>query len=169
MWEMDYDKAAQVWIEKDKKYASMDAEAIRARIDVFVKAHNTCALAVASGEFVRCTPMEYNYVDGCFYFFSEGGLKFKALKDNKHVAIAIYEGYGGFNQLKSLQVMGVASMIEPFCDEYLKVVEHRRLPLEAIKSMPEPMNLIKVVPSSYDLLDSDLKEEEFGNRQHLDV
>ena len=169
MWEMDYDKAASVWVEKDKDSAHMKEAALKDKIDEFIKAHNTCALAVASENFVRCTPIEYNYVDGNFYLFSEGGLKFKALKDNKHVAFAIYEPYGGFHQLKSLQVMGLASMIEPFTEEYLKIMEYKKIPVEAMKQLPMPMNLIKIVPESYDLLDSDLKKDGFGNRQHLDV
>ena len=166
---MDYDKAASVWVEKDKDSAHMKEAALKDKIAEFIKAHNTCALAVASGDFVRCTPIEYNYVDGCFYLFSEGGLKFKALKENKHVAFAIYEPYGGFHQLKSLQVMGFASMIKPFSDEYLKIMEHKKIPVEAMKKLPMPMNLIKIVPESYDLLDSDLKKDGVGNRQHLEV
>ena len=71
--------------------------------------------------------------------------------------------------VKSLQVMGLASMIEPFTEEYLKIMEYKKIPVEAMKQLPMPMNLIKIVPESYDLLDSDLKKDGFGNRQHLDV
>lgn len=121
-----------------------------------------------SGDSVRCTPIEYNYVDESFYLFSEGGLKFKAIKDNKHVAFAIYEPYGGFHELKSLQVMGIASMVEPFGEEYIKIMELKKTPLEAMKKLPQPMNLIKIVPESFDYLDSDLKKEGFSSRQHLE-
>ncbi len=169
MWEMDYDKASTMWIEKEKDSVHMEEEALKEKIDEFVNAHNTCALAVASGDFVRCTPIEYNYVDGCFYLFSEGGMKFRALKDNKHVAFAIFEPYGGFNQLKSLQVMGESGMVEPFTDEYLKAMEKRKIPVEAMKRLPQPMNLIRIVPESYDYLDSDLRNDGVANRQHLDV
>jgi hypothetical protein len=51
---------------------------------------------------VRNTPIEDNYVDGNFDCFSEGGMKFRGLKENKNVGIAIFEPYGGFGQLKSL-------------------------------------------------------------------
>lgn len=37
------------------------------------------------------------------------------------------------------------------------------------KKLPQPMNLIKVVPEAYDFLDSELKGEGFGSRQHLTV
>ena len=87
-----------------------------------------------------------------FIIFSEGGLKFKDLKENKNVGIAIFEPYGGFGQLKSLQMQGVASMIEPFSDEYLKLMEHKHIPVEAMKKLPQAMNLIKVFPESYEYL-----------------
>ena len=169
MYQMDYDKAANVWIEKDQASVHMEAGALKARIEGFIKGHNTCALATASADMVRNTPIEYNYVDGFFYFFSEGGLKFRGLKENKNVGLAIFEPYGGFGQLKSLQVEGKAEMVEPFSEEYLKLMEHKKIPVEAMKKLPQPMNLIKVVPSAYDYLDSDLKKDGFGSRQHMDL
>ena len=85
------------------------------------------------------------------------------------MAFAIYEPYGGFHELKSLQVMGVASTIEPFCDEYIKIMEMKKIPVEAMRKLPQPMNLIKIVPESFDYLDSDLKKEGFASRQHMEL
>ena len=133
---MDYDQAAAVWINKDKDSVHMEAADLRIKIDEFIKAHNTCALATASGDFVRCTPIEYNFVDNCFYFFSEGGLKFRGLKKNKHVGMAIYEPYNGFSNLKSLQIEGMASLVESFSEEYLKVMEYKKIPEEAMRNLP---------------------------------
>lgn len=169
MYQPDYDAAASHWINRDRDSVHMEPAVLKEKIEAFIGAHNTCALATASADMVRNTPIEYNYVDSCFYFFSEGGLKFKGLKENKNVGLAIFEPYGGFGQLKSLQVEGEASMVEPFSDEYLKLMEHKKIPLEAMKMLPQAMNLIKVVPTSYDYLDSDLKKDSFGSRQHLDV
>lgn len=166
---MDYEQAANVWIEKDKSSVHMDPANLKNRIISFITGHNTGALATASGSFVRCTPIEYTFLDDAFYLFSEGGLKFKALKDNKHVAFAIYETYSGFGTLKSLQVMGIASIIEPFSDEYVTLLEYKKISVDTIKKLPQPMNLIKIEPDSYDYLDSDLRKDGFGSRQHLDV
>ena len=88
--------------------------------------------------------------------------------ENKHVGIAIYEPYNGFANLKSLQIEGMASMIEPFSDEYLKIMAVKKIPVETMKKPPCPMNLIKVVPKIFDYLDSDLKKEGYGSRQHLE-
>jgi len=167
MWEMDYDTAASYWTEKARDSAKMELETLKERIDSFITGHNTCALATASADMVRCTPIEYNYLDGIFYLFSEGGLKFKALKENRRVGMAIYEPYDGFGNLKSLQVEGNAEIIEPFSDEYMKLLEYKKISVEAIKKMPHPMNLIKIVPDSFDYLDSDLKKDGFDIRQHF--
>lgn len=166
---MDYDTASGYWINKDKDSVHIEQNALKDKIEQFIKSHNTCALATGCNDFVRCTPIEYNYVCGFFYLFSEGGLKFKALKENRHVAFAVYEPYGGFSNLKSLQVTGMAEIVEPFCDEYLKLLEHKKIPVEAMKKLPQPMHLIKIIPTEYDYLDSELKKEGFAARQHLQV
>ena len=157
MWEMDYDTAASYWTEKAKDSVSMEPEALKERIESFIAGHNTCSLATASADMVRCTPIEYNYLDGVFYLLSEGGLKFKA----------IYEPYGGFGNLKSVQIEGKAEIIEPFSDEYMRLLEYKKIPVDAIKKMPHPMNLIKIIPDNFDYLDSDLKKDGFDIRQHI--
>ena len=169
MWELDYDKQANYWIKKDTDSVKLEREKLKERIESFICERKTCALATAADGFVRCTPIEYNYIDRSFYFLSEGGLKFKALKDNKNVSIAIFDAYDGFGKLKGLQVQGKAWMIEPFSDEYLKILEYKKFPVEAIRKMHDAMNLIKVVPKSFDYLDSELKQEDVDIRQHFEL
>jgi hypothetical protein len=38
-----------------------------------------------------------------------------------------------------------------------------------MRKLPEPMNLIKIVPATMEFLCSDLKNEGYGSRQHLDI
>ena len=147
----------------------MDPEKLKAEIEAFLAKHKVCALATAAGDFVRCTPIEYNYVDGCFYLFSEGGLKFRALESNKHVCMAIYHESADFGNLASLQVTGTAEIVEPWSEEYVKIVEFKKIPVEVLKKLPQPMNLIRIVPEVYDFLKSDLKKKGFGSRQQLKV
>jgi uncharacterized protein YhbP (UPF0306 family) len=166
---MNYEKAASYWEEKDKESVKMDSDELKKKIIDFINNHNTCALAVASGDFIRCTPIEYNYVDESFYLFSEGGLKFRALKDNKNVCMAIYDEYRGFGKLNGLQVTGIAKMVEPWSEEYLKLLAFKNIPEAAIRKLPEPMNLIKIVPRSMEFLCSDLKNKGYCSRQHLEI
>ena len=94
---------------------------------MFIQEHKVCALATGSGEYVRCTPIEYNFVDGAFYLFSEGGMKFKGLKDNKNVCLAIFDAGDkvGFGELHSAQISGAAEIVEPFSEEYLKLLQYK--------------------------------------------
>lgn len=164
---MDYEAAANYWIEKDKDAVKMDREELLPEIEAFLKKHKVCALATAVGEFVRCTPIEYNYVDGCFYLFSEGGLKFRALEKNKHVCLAVYEESAGFGNLAGLQVTGTAEIVAPWSEEYVKIVEFKKIPVEALKKLPQPINLIKIVPEDFEFLNSDFKKKGFSSRQQL--
>lgn len=164
---MDYDAAEHFWIEKDRQAVQMDPVGLRTEIETFIASHRVCALATAAGDFVRCTPLEYTYHDGSFYIFSEGGLKFRALKSNAHVCLAIYDESPEFGHLRSLQVTGTAELIEPFSELYLNILKVRGIPAEALKKLPSPMYLIRVIPERMDYLCSDLKQKGFSSRQHL--
>lgn len=166
---MDYDKATSYWQIKDSNIEKVPNDLLISYIEGFIKNHKTCALAVASGDFVRCTPLEYNYVNGCFYILSEGGLKFKALKDNKNVCMSIFDEYRGFGQLHSLQITGLASMVEPMSPEYTHILEYKNISVETIKQLPSIMYIIKITPTIYEFLNSGLKIDGYSSRQVLKV
>lgn len=164
-----YELAARYWTDKERYSSKMPETELMSYIEEFVKAHNTCALATGSDGFVRCTPIEYNYVNGAFYMFSEGGLKFKALCDNKNVSMAIYDEYCGFDNLGGLQIQGTAELIPAGTDEYFQVMDHKKLPHDAFDKMEQPMHLIKVTPQSMDYLNSELKKLGYDTRQHIEL
>lgn len=145
----------------------MDASVLRTKITEYITANNTCALATGADGFIRNTPIEYSYHDGCFWMFSEGGEKFVGLKKNPNVCIAIFDKYAGFGSLKGLQVMGVASIVEPFLAEYNAHAAVKKIPLAALQKLNPPMNLIKVQPVNADFLNSDFKKDGFDSRQHM--
>ena len=97
--------------------------------------------------------------------FSEGGEKFLGLEQNKNVCLAIFDKYARFAKLKGMQVQGVAEIVEPFSEEYLKAAEFKKIPIEMLKKLPEVMNLIKIVPERIDFLNSDFKKDGYGSRQ----
>ena len=55
--------------------APMPTDALKARIDAFLEAHNTLALATGCGKWVRCTPLEYLRVDITRYELLDGALR----------------------------------------------------------------------------------------------
>lgn len=164
---MDYKKAASYWIEKDEKAVRMDYDSLLAHIEKFILAHNTCALATGCGDFVRCTPIEYNYKDGKFWMLSEGGLKFHGMEVNKNVCLAIYDSYKGFGQLGGMQISGIAELVEPWTDEYIDLLNFKKIAVENLKKLPVTMYLIKVTPTSIDFLCAEFKKLGYDSRQHL--
>ena len=100
--------------------------------------------------------------------FSEGGLKFQALENNKNVCLAIYDHYVGFGQLGGMQISGTAEIVEPWTDEYMDLLAFRKIPVENMKRLPVTMHLIKITPDRIDFLCSEFKKNGVDPRQHLD-
>ena len=169
MTDEEFDQAAEIWAAKEAGASRMPADELRSEIDAFLASHNTCALACGSGDFVRCTPLEYAWRDGAAWIFSEGGLKFRALKRNKNVSMAVFEPYGGFGKLASAQVTGVAQIISPDSEAFAKAVAAKGLPASALPKLRDMLHLIRVVPSRIDYLCSDLKARGYSARQWIEL
>ena len=160
-----YKDAAQYW-DKKESIPMPKAELKKAVYD-YIKANNTGALATGAGDYVRCTPIEYGFHDDKFWMFSEGGKKFVGLETNPNVCLAIFDKYDGFGNLKSLQVMGKAELVEPFSAAYNAHAEYKKISLTALEKLPTPMNLICVTPTEINALFSDFKKDGYGSRQTI--
>lgn len=164
----EFEAAANYWRVKDAAGKKMDREALLAAVETYISGHNTCALATGFGTFVRCTPIEYSWHDGAFWMFSEGGMKFFALEQNRSVCLAIYDAYHGFGSLGGMQVSGEAKLVEPYCAEYVAAAAAKKIPLEALKKLPAPMHLIKVTPRHIDFLSSEFQKQGLDSRQSVE-
>lgn len=164
---MNYEEAAAFWTEKDRNAVKMPKDDLHAAIETFIKERSTCALATADGDFVRCTPLTYKYRAGKFIIFSEGGLKFRALKENKHAALAIYDEYKGPGSAKSLQVAGIATVIGADDPDYTERLES--LGINAAHMAKLRLTLILITPTTLEYLDSTLKDTGFSPRQSLKI
>lgn len=162
-----YEQAANYWKEKDAQSTKIPQEALKQAVESYIRENNTCALATAAGDFVRCTPVEYVYHKNAFWIFSEGGEKFYALEKNKNVCLSIFDKYEGFGKLKGMQVTGIVAIVEPFSEEYTELAAVRKIPLEALKKMSHPMNLIKIMPKKIEFVNSEFKKEGADSRQVL--
>ena len=76
----EYQAAARYWEEKDADSVKLEPGKLRSMVEEYIQSNNTCALATGTGDYVRCTPIEYSWHDGCFWMFSEGGKKFIGLE-----------------------------------------------------------------------------------------
>lgn len=162
-----FEKAANYW--NNKEQTKMPEKELKKAVEEYINANNTCALATGTDDYVRCTPIEYSYHDGKFWMFSEGGEKFIGLEKNKNVCLAIYDKYDGFGNLKSIQVMGMAELIEPFSDAYNAHAQIKKIPIEALKKLASSMNLISVMPVKIEALFSEFKKAGYSSRQTFDL
>ncbi len=164
----EYRTAETYWSNKENDAIRMPEDELERAIDAFLGSHNTCALACGSGDFVRCTPLEYAWRDGAFWIFSEGGLKFKALEKNKNVSIAVFEPYSGFGKLESAQVTGLAEIVDPEGEDFARAAREKGIEGKALERVKGMLHLIKVTPSRIDFLSSDLKAQGYDSRQWLE-
>ena len=169
MTQDQYKAAARYWEEKDAHSAKMDPAALKKAVEEYILANNTCALATGAGDFIRCTPLEYSYHDGCFWIFTEGGKKFVGLAQNSNVCIAVFDKYQGFGTLRGMQVTGSAELVEPFSQRYIDHAAYKKIPLEALKKLSSPMYLLCVRPRCVEYLSSDFKEQGCASRQTLEL
>ena len=165
----EYKKAADFW--KAKECKEMPIEQLKPIVEDFLRNSAVCALATGTGDYVRCTPLEYSYHDGQFWIFTEGGEKFIGLEKNKNVSLAVFEKNPDFGELKSVQVMGTAKLIEPMSAEYIAHAEYKKIPAAALQKLANqghPMHLLCVTPVRMDALFSDFKKQGYDSRQKLD-
>ncbi|MGN0194702.1 MAG: pyridoxamine 5'-phosphate oxidase family protein [Pseudoramibacter sp.] len=165
MTDEQYEAAASFWEKKDAASKQMDQTELFEAIDRFLASHKVLALAVGGGDFIRCTPLEYTWHDGALWIFTEGGVKFRALKENKRVSAAVFEQNPEFGSLKSAQIQGTAEIAELFSEAYKAEAAFRKIPIETLKKLQEPMWLIKIVPDAITFLNSDFKKTGYGSRQ----
>ena len=169
MTEQQYQSAASYWTSKS--LVEMPAVELKQYTEEFITTHSVCALATGAGDYVRCTPLEYSYHDGKFWIFTEGGEKFIGLEKNKNVSLSIFEASPSFGELKSLQIMGIASIIEPMSEEYIAHAEYKKIPLAALQNLCDqgrPMHLLCISATRMDVLCSDFKKQGYDSRQVIE-
>ena len=93
--------------------------------------------------------------------------KIKRKKYSQWVRKVIYDKYDGADNLKSIQVIGKADLVEPFSDTYNKHAKIKKLPVETLKKLASPMNLICVTPVKMEVLFSEFKKNGYSSRQTI--
>ena len=164
----EYKAASDFWKKQSRK--EMPEDELKQYVNAYISANDVCALATGCGDYVRCTPLEYSYRDGCFWIFTEGGEKFIGLEQNKNVSLAIFDSNISFHDLKSVQVMGKAKIIEPMSEEYVLQAKAKNIPLSALQKLMDQgrvMHLICIIPTKIEALFSCFKSQGYDSRQTL--
>ena len=107
------------------------------------------------------------------------GAKFRGLEptagaSSAPVSVAVFEPTAKSTQLKSAQVMGRATVVDPSSSEFYQAVAEKGVPTggpEALAAkvakLAKMLHLVKVVPVEVDYLDSSLKKAGYDVRRHL--
>lgn len=162
-------EAAAFWDKRDAQGAQMPKELLLQSVASYIISHNTCALATGVGDYIRCTPIEYSYKEGCFWLLSEGGHKFLGIAANPKVSLSIYDSYSNSGSVAGMQIAGVAAFVDIWSREYLDLLSFKKIPMDAVKKLGHPMYLIKITPTRIDYLNSELKKQGYGIRQHINL
>ena len=152
---------------RDSLENKLDNNVLRQEIDKFLLSHNTLSLTTGSSLGLRSTPIEYSFIKGNIYLFSEGGEKFAHLLLSDKVCISIYDNYTGFNKLNGMQIKGKAEILDKDAEEYLYILKEKGLSSDKISAFGIDMNIIKVIPEITEFLSSDLKKYNVSLKQIL--
>lgn len=153
------------WSEPDQ---ILEPELLKSSIEKFINDHNTCVLATGANQFVRCTPIEYHYIEDKFYLISEGGLKFKGILQNSNVSLTIFDPFHSRHDLAGLQVTGKAKVIYNGSDEYYRIIGQCGLTKEKIEHLPIDMYLICIAPNHYEFLNAEFQHQGADVKQQMD-
>lgn len=162
---IDFEHFQNFWVEQQKTANHMERGDALAHIQNFIKAHNTCGFATGYGDYIRCTPIEYTYMDDEFWFVSEGGNKFIGLEKNRNVSMAIFEYYGDVRDSHGLQVMGTVEFYDNQSDEFKKLLAFKGIPYDVMKAAAVEVAVIRVKPYLYEMYDTDFVKEGYDVRQ----
>ena len=165
----DFARFQNFWVKQQENAKHMEPEKAWAHIENFIKNHNTCGFATGYGDFVRCTPIEYTYMDGEFWFVSEGGQKFIGLEHNRNVSLAIFEYYGNARDSHGLQVTGRAEFYSNTSDEFKKLLAFKGIPYDVLKAAAVEVAVFRIIPSQFEMYDTDFVKMGYDVRQTVKV
>jgi general stress protein 26 len=134
----------------------------------FLKTQATCVIATCSDSIPRASTVEFFPAGLTIYIMTEGGRKVENIKKNPRVSIALSAPFTGWESLKGLQISGTAEIGRKGSEifkEGIKAYEKRK-GLKKI-SMPDFMNVLKIIPSEIDYIDAELEKKGYQIRQTL--
>ncbi len=134
----------------------------------FLHTHSTCVIATCSDSLPRASTVEFFPVGLMLFILTEGGRKIENIRKNPQVSIAISDAFTDWASLRGLQMSGAAeigtkgSMI---FEEGRNAYKNRRGLKRA--SLPDFMNVIKVIPIQIEYIDTRLAKKGYPIRNIL--
>ena len=146
----------------------LDRRKLEHLISEFLKTQPTCVIATCSDSIPRASTVEYFPVGLNIYILTEGGKKVENIKKNPRVSIAVSVPFIGWENLRGLQITGAAEIGRKgskIFNEGLEAYKNRRGLKKA--SLPDFINIIKVIPIEMDYIDTELQKKGYPARNML--
>jgi len=147
--------------------STLPRDALLTAVETFLRAHDTCVLAVSFQNRVRAAPIQYTYEHGHIYMITEGGQKLGHLLANPDVALTVFEPLSTFDALAGLQLSGKARVHPPGTDEHARIIAKQGITDQALAALAIDLFVIDVTLHEADLLDAGLEQRGYTARQRL--
>ena len=106
-----------------------------------------------------------------FGFLQRAVRSLSVLRKTRTSALPFFDKNPDFGELKSVQIMGTAELVEPMSDKYVAHAEYNKVPVAALEKLAdkgEPMHLLCITPTKMDVLFSDFKKQGYSSRQKIE-
>ncbi|MPN35077.1 hypothetical protein SDC9_182571 [bioreactor metagenome] len=150
-----YKYGLEVKTLSEKYILQIEEGNLKEQIEDFLSKRSVANLSTSNSENSRSTPIEYIYKDNYIYIYSEGGIKFFNLLQNNKISLSIYDSYTNFNELKGMQISGVAYIISPKSEIYDEVLKMKNINKWTLSTL---LNVIKIKIKKVEFLNSDFKK-----------
>ncbi|WP_017416092.1 pyridoxamine 5'-phosphate oxidase family protein [Clostridium tunisiense] len=150
-----YKYGLEVKTLSEKYVLQIEEGSLKEQIEDFLSKRSVANLSTSNSENSRSTPIEYIYKDNYIYIYSEGGIKFFNLLQNNKISLSIYDSYTNFNELKGMQISGVAYIISPKSEIYDEVLKMKNINKWTLSTL---LNVIKIKIKKVEFLNSDFKK-----------
>lgn len=150
---------------RESFFKTMPKDDLKKCIDTFISSHKSCDLATGYNNWIRSTPIEYIYKDGCMYILSEGGKKFANIILNSRVSVSIYENFTDMSNLEGMQIRGKAEILELDTEEYKEILKLKGIDEAKLDLMPGILNCIKINFDKIEYLSSKFKSLGYSTKQ----
>ena len=138
-------------------------------IEQFLQREPVCVIATCFHDIPRASTVEFFPFATNLYILTEGGEKIENIKGNPRVSIAVHAPFIGWESVRGLQITGIAEIGKKgsrIFDEGTEAYRKRRGVKTA--SLPDLMNVIRVLPLRIEYIDTTLDDKGFSVRQVLE-
>jgi general stress protein 26 len=137
-------------------------------ISDFLKTRPVCVIATCSDSMPRASTVEFFPIGLSVYILTEGGREIENIKKNPQVSVAISDEFTDWESLRGVQITGgadIGTKGSAIFEEGLEAYRKRKGKKDA--SLPDFMNVIKIIPVQIEYIDTKLEKKGYPIRNIL--